>query len=103
MIAVAAPAGAQSQQGEAAKTRTIGVYDNYYSPDNVTVKRGTKVKWVWKNTYNWHNVKVRSGPTYFKSKKKKTGSFTKKLSKAGVYQIYCTVHPTYHKMQITVN
>lgn len=102
MVVVAAPALADSPRGEASKTRRIGVYDNYFSPANAVVSRNTKVKWVWRKTYNWHDVTVRSGPTFFKSKRKKRGSYTKKMTKSGVYQIYCTVHPTYHRMKLTV-
>lgn len=57
----------------------------------VKVKKGTTVKWSFVGTFS-HNVTVKSGPVRFHSPTKKSGSFSKKLTKAGTYKIFCSVH-----------
>ena len=57
----------------------------------VTAKVGDTVKWVWAGTFP-HNVTVKSGPAKFHSKTQMKGSFSKKITKAGTYKNYCTIH-----------
>ena len=57
----------------------------------VTVSKGTKVRWVWKGK-SLHNVKVTKGPAKFGSPSKTSGSYAKKVKKAGTYTLVCTVH-----------
>ncbi len=42
--------------GPAAKTKKIAVKDNRFSPKTLTIKKGTKLDWVWKGD-NPHNVR----------------------------------------------
>jgi plastocyanin len=84
-----------------AATKTISISDNVFSPKSVSVGKGTTVKWVWKGT-SAHNVTVRSGPSRFSSPTQKKGSFSKKLSKAGTYKIYCTIHGAAQSLTIKV-
>ena len=39
-----------------------------------------------------HTGTVKSGPVKFTSAAKSTGSFSKKVTKAGTYKIYCKIH-----------
>jgi plastocyanin len=73
-------------------TRSIALRDNFFSPKSTTVSKGTTVKWVWRGKVA-HNVTVRSGPVKFHSRTQTTGSFSKRLTKAGTYRIVCTIHP----------
>lgn len=82
----------------AAKRVTVG--DNFFSPTSVSISRGTTVKWTWSNTSNPHNVKVRSGPRKFSSSTKRSGSYSRKISTAGTYKIYCSIHSSSMKMTI---
>ena len=79
----------------AAATKKVTVGDNYFVRDGgvptVTVSKGTKVRWVWKGK-SLHNVKVTKGPAKFGSPSKTSGSFSKKVAKAGTYTLVCTVH-----------
>ena len=55
------------------------------------MSKGTKVKWVWRGTSS-HNVKVARGPAKFGSPTKRSGTYSKTVTKAGTYTIVCTVH-----------
>ena len=74
---------------------SITVGDNYFVRDGgvptVTVKKGAKVKWVWRGK-SLHNVKVTKGPVKFGSRSQTKGSFTKRVKKKGTYTLVCTVH-----------
>lgn len=102
-VALALPGGGAAQQGQVS-ARTVKVKDDYYSPKSLSVSRGTTVKWVWANTStaNRHDVVVKSGPEKFKSAKKRSGSYSHKMSRSGTYKIYCTIHPTNMKMTLSV-
>jgi plastocyanin len=50
------------------------------------------VKWVWKGKIA-HNVTVTRGPVKFKSGTKAKGTYSKRLTRAGIYTIVCTIHP----------
>jgi plastocyanin len=73
-------------------TKSIALRDIFFSPKSTTVSKGTTVKWVWRGKVA-HNVTVRSGPVKFHSRTQTTGSFSKRLTKAGTYRIVCTIHP----------
>jgi plastocyanin len=78
-----------------AATKSVEVGDNYFVRDSgtptVTVKKNTSVRWKWEGR-NPHNVTVTSGPVKFHSSTKKSGTFTKKLTRTGTYRIICTIH-----------
>lgn len=76
----------------AAGQKTIRVGDNFFKPDTVAVKKGTTVVWDWTGKAP-HNVSVESGPAKFRSKVQTSGTYTRKLTKAGAYAIVCTIHP----------
>jgi plastocyanin len=78
-----------------AATKSVKVGDNYFVKDKgvptVTVKKGTTVKWNFAGDAP-HNVTVSKGPVKFKSKTMSSGSFSKKVTKAGTYKIFCSIH-----------
>jgi plastocyanin len=78
-----------------ARTRTVEVDDNYFvkrtGSHSVSVRRGDTVRWEWEGS-NPHNVTVRSGPTRFRSRTISSGSYRKKVTRAGTYRIVCTIH-----------
>jgi plastocyanin len=86
-LAVAAPA--------AGATKNVKVGDDYFvrkgSPPTVTVTKGTTVKWNWRGSRR-HNVVVTSGPVRFQSALKRSGSYSKKMRRAGTYKIVCSIH-----------
>jgi plastocyanin len=69
----------------------------------VTAKKGDTIKWTWAGTFP-HNVTVKSGPVKFHSPTQKKGTFSKKLTKAGTYKIFCSIHgATKQSMTIKVS
>ncbi len=87
VLTAAAPAGAA--------TRNVKIGDDYYvrpgSPPTVTVTKGTTVRWNWRGSRQ-HNVVVQSGPARFQSALKRSGSYSRKMRRAGTYKIVCSIH-----------
>jgi plastocyanin len=74
-------------------TRSVSVRDSFFSPKSITVKRGTTVRWAWRGTRLPHNVNAFRGPQRFKSALKRRGSYSKRLTRRGLYRIRCDIHP----------
>jgi plastocyanin len=87
LLVAAAPA--------AAATKNVKIGDDYYvragSPPTVSVFKGTTVKWNWRGNRD-HDVLVRSGPVRFQSELKDSGSWSRRMRRAGTYKIVCSVH-----------
>jgi plastocyanin len=101
--AVALPASGTAGEptaGASGAAATIKVGDDFFSPTEVKVKKGQKVKFKWlpANT-NPHNAILDKGPKGVKKKdfKSETGSigikFAPKFKKKGTYDFVCTIHP----------
>jgi plastocyanin len=89
-----------------AATKTVKVGDNYFVRSSgvptVTVQKGDTVRWSFQGKRP-HNVDVKSGPVKFKSKTMTKGSFSKKMTRAGLYTIYCEIHgPSDQSMKLRV-
>lgn len=83
--AAVAPAGA-------ARTKTVVIDDVDFSPGNVRISRGGRVRWVWKDDPTPHNVRSRGSRRFKGSGTKTTGTHTVRFSKRGMYRYVCTVH-----------
>jgi plastocyanin len=93
------------------KPKLVSVADFYFGPDQVTIKRGGAVKWVWAptNTYP-HDVHLKQGPTGLTHKSSystKTTAvtnarFERSFETPGTYRFICTIHPTQMKLTLTV-
>jgi plastocyanin len=71
--------------------RSLTVGDIFYRPTSVTVRRGTRVRWVWRGRVR-HNVTVVRGPASFRSRTQRSGSFSRVLRRRGGYRLICTIH-----------
>ena len=97
-VAVAAlvPAGvvasAQGSTATAAKTKTVTLKGKKFHPATVTIKKGGKVKWVWKDGAVPHNV-TSTGHKFKSSTLKTSGTFTVTFKKKGTFKYTCTIHP----------
>ena len=76
----------------ASNPASIQLGDNFFQPKRLTVSVGTKVTWTWTGN-STHNVTVVSGPQKFRSVDQSSGTYTRVMSKPGVYRIVCTFHP----------
>jgi plastocyanin len=78
-----------------AASRSVKVGDNYFvrasGVPTVTVRKGTTVTWRFTGR-NLHTVVVSSGPSKFRSSAKSSGTFKRKLTRAGTYRILCSIH-----------
>jgi plastocyanin len=103
---VALLSAAPAAQAARPKGKTIRIYDNYFMPDAVKVKRGATVTWKWPGfdqAGDVHDVKLKSGPKgvkKFHSEAASTDySFKRRLRVAGKYRIVCTLH---EEMRMTI-
>lgn len=85
----------------AAATKKVTVNDDFYGIKSLTVKKGTKVKWVW-NGDAPHDVTVQSGPESFRSKLQTSGKYSRVMKKKGTYQLLCTTHAPDMAMTLVV-
>jgi plastocyanin len=102
LIALAVTPVAISQAGAAQKpvTKTIKVRDNYFSPDRLSVPKGSRVQWKWPSFGgDVHDVKLRKGPKGVKrfhsalaSSDYKYPKRPKRLTVPGRYLLVCTMH-----------
>ena len=76
----------------ASKPASVQLGDNFFQPNHLTVSVGTKVTWTWAGN-NTHNVTVVKGPQKFRSVDQTSGTYSRVMTKPGVYKIVCTFHP----------
>jgi plastocyanin len=101
LLAVSACALALAIAGVSAasktNTKTVKVSDDYYAPVKLTVRAGTKVRWVWVDgNYDTHDVRLGKHPKGVKKWGSELAasdfSFSRKLTVPGTYKIYCSIH-----------
>jgi plastocyanin len=97
-----APAATKQHPPASGKTRTVGVYTDYYDPPKMTVHVGDRIKWVWHASgFALHDVYTESGPEEFNSPTQAGGTWAHRFKKAGAFKLYCTEHPEM-TMSVTV-
>ena len=104
VLAGAALISAAPAHGAARKTVRVG--DNYFTPQTLTVNRGTTVTWRWPGydeAGDVHDVGLLSGPKGVKKFHSEAAStayrYKRKLTVPGIYQLGCSLH---HEMRMTV-
>jgi plastocyanin len=78
-------------------TRTVRVGDDYFSPVRLTVKKGTRIRWVWNSdNADTHDVRLGKRPKGVKKFHSQLAasdySFSRKLTVPGTYKLYCSIH-----------
>jgi plastocyanin len=85
--------------------KAVEVDDNYFvhsgAAPTVTVHRNDKVVWEWEGS-NPHNVTVSRGPVKFHSNTRRSGRYSKRLTRRGTYKIVCTIHRPTMRMTLKV-
>jgi plastocyanin len=91
-VVVAAALGGQvAASGAAGKTVTLK--NIAFSPKKLSVSKGTKVTFAFRDDTTTHNV-TSSGSKRFKNiGDRASGSVTRTFSRAGTYRYSCTLHP----------
>lgn len=89
LIASAIPvAGAAGASG-----KTVTLENIAFSPKRVSISRGSKVTFAFRDDTTAHNV-TSTGSRRFKAiRDRSTGSVTRTFSRAGTYRYECTLHP----------
>jgi plastocyanin len=77
-----------------AATRTVKIKDDFFSPNRLTIGKGTTVKWKWvgNDPHNVTLIKSPRGVKHTHSTTKTSGTYSKTLRKAGTYTFKCTIH-----------
>jgi len=95
IVATAAMAAGIAIPAHAAITKNVRVDDDYFvrvgPKPTVTVRKNDTVKWNWRGDVI-HNMVVTKGPVKFRSKTIVKGSYSRKMTLRGTYQIVCTIH-----------
>ena len=87
-----------------AATVEVKLKDNFFKPDEVTITKGDKVRWLWRGS-NIHNVAIKKpGSTGIvrASEFKTDGKFVHQFGKVGTWRILCETHPRRMRMNVIV-
>jgi plastocyanin len=77
------------------------VGDFSYSAQRVVVRRGSTFRWRFAGP-SLHDVTLANGPVGFSSPAVVNGSFSFRLTRPGVYRLFCSLHPTTMTQIVTV-
>jgi plastocyanin len=99
-VGVAVTSAAPEKRG----SKTVRVDDDFFSPSDLNVSKGTKVKFNWVGNDKHNVVKVKGPGSAFSSPTTASQgvNLTHKFKKAGTYKIICTIHDQM-KMKVKVN
>lgn len=86
--AAALAANAGPHASAAAASHTITLKNIAFNPRKLTIHRGDKVTWVWRDKVVPHNVTFKA----FHSRTQQTGSYSVRFTKKGTYTYHCTIH-----------
>jgi len=90
LVALIVPASAGSAISERA-TKRVSAYNNYFTPRNITINRGTKVTWVIRRGV--HNVRGTHPRMGIKSPNLSKGrTYSKTFNRSATYTYVCTLH-----------
>ena len=82
--------GTQKQQKQA--TRTVLIQNFSFKPAHITIKRGTKVTWINKDTAP-HTATAINGKSFHSPVLRKGQSYSHTFKTAGKWGYYCKIHP----------
>lgn len=92
LSAIAVPAGARTDEARGGERVRVRIVDNRFSPRDITIARGTRVRWVNRgnnphtttsNTDLWDSGTLSSGER-----------FTRRFGRRGTFNYHCEIHPT---------
>jgi plastocyanin len=72
----------------AASTHTVTLKNISFHPANLSIHRGDRVTWVWRDGETEHNVTGHG----FHSRTQAHGSFTVRFTHSGTFNYHCTIH-----------
>jgi len=87
MLIFASVAGAQKQA-----TRTVMIQNFSFKPAHITIKRGTKVTWINKDSTT-HTVTANNGRSFDSGRLRPGQRYTHTFRSAGKKRYHCEIHP----------
>jgi plastocyanin len=75
----------------AAATKSVTLKNIRYTPSAVTIARGGKVRWTWRDGSIRHDVRFSNGGLK-PSPLKASGTYTLTFRKKGTFRFFCSVH-----------
>jgi plastocyanin len=81
-------------------TKTVLIQDFRFNPAHITIKRGTKVRWINKDI-SPHTATANNGRSFDSGRLGKGQSYTHTFKSAGKKPYHCEIHP-HMKGRITV-
>lgn len=91
-LAAALGLGLAASPAEAGRTATVTLEDVAFKPGKVTIRRGDRVRFVWKDGATEHNVRSRGTRRFRGTGDRTTGTHTVTLRRSGTYRYVCTRH-----------
>jgi plastocyanin len=81
-------------------TRTVLIQDFRFTPAHITIKRGTKVRWINRDSTT-HTATANNGRSFDSGRLGKGQRYSHTFKKAGKKPYHCNIHP-HMKGRITV-
>jgi plastocyanin len=91
----------RAPKGPVSTKTSTSVRDFTYGAERILLRRGTTFTWRFQGALQ-HDVTVIGGPVGFSAPWTTNGVFTHRFTKAGVYRLFCSLHPARMVQQITV-
>jgi plastocyanin len=73
-------------------TKTVLIQDFRFKPANITIKRGTKVRWINKDSAA-HTATANNGRSFDSGRLGKGQSYTHTFKSTGKKKYHCEIHP----------
>jgi plastocyanin len=73
-------------------TRTVLIQNFSFKPANITIKRGTKVRWINKDS-TAHTATANNGRSFDSGRLRPGKSYTHTFKRAGKKPYHCEIHP----------
>jgi len=86
-IAGALP-GAAASTARSAATHTVVLKNIRFHPATLSIRRGDRVRWLWRDGGTEHNVTFHR----FHSRTQGSGSYTVRFAHAGTFSYHCSIH-----------
>ena len=86
-IAGALP-GAAASTARSATTHTVVLKNIRFHPATLSIRRGDRVRWLWRDGGIEHNVTFHR----FHSRTQGVGSYTVRFAHAGTFAYHCSIH-----------
>ena len=77
----------------AAGSKTVTLKDIAFAPKSLTVVKGTKVTFAFRDGTTTHNVTSKGSPRFKTIGNRSSGAPARTFSAAGTYRYHCTLHP----------